>query len=131
MKIDALYSSLTVVAQEWETLSDVANRMRFNDVGSAAVLREGKVAGIITERDLTRALADGTDPEIATVVDYMTPDPQVVTRETNAKEAARMMTDMGIRHLPVVEGDELVGLVSARDILIELIWTTNDDGEAS
>ena len=125
MKIESLYNSLTVIANEWEALTEAASRMRFNDVGSAAVLRDGKVAGILTERDLTRAIADGVDLSAVTVADYMTPDPVVVTPETDAKEAARTMTDMGIRHLPVVEGDRLVGLVSARDILIELIWTTN------
>lgn len=125
MKIEAFYSSMTVIAHEWESLVDAASRMRFNDVGSAAVIRDGKVAGILTERDLTRALADGTDATVATVSDYMTPDPIVISPDTDAKEAARMMTDMGVRHLPVVEEDWLVGLVSARDILIELIWSTN------
>lgn len=125
MKIDSLYSPLTVIAHEWETLTEAASRMRFNDVGSAAVMRDGKVAGILTERDLTRALADGTNPDIATVGDYMTPDPIVVSPGADARDAARMMMDMGIRHLPVVEDNRLVGLVSARDILIELVWTTN------
>lgn len=54
----------------------------------------------------------------------MTPDPSVVGPDTDAQEAARMMLDGGIRHLPVVDDDgELLGLTSIRDILVELIWT--------
>lgn len=124
MQVSALYNPLTVMANEWETLADVASRMRFNDVGSAAVLRDGALTGIVTERDLTRALADGVDPRAAVVSDYMTMEPAVVDPETDAKEAARIMVDGGIRHLPVVDDEgRLLGLLSVRDVLLELIWT--------
>ena len=124
MKIEALYSPITVEANEWESLATVASRMRFNDAGSAAVLLEGELVGIITERDLTRAIADGVDTRKTCVGDYMTPDPMTVGKETDAREAARMMVDSGIRHLPVVdEKGTLLGLTSIRDIVIELIWS--------
>ncbi|HYZ91574.1 MAG TPA: CBS domain-containing protein [Actinomycetota bacterium] len=120
MKVDSLYSPMTVTASPRESLAEVASRMRFNDVGSAAILDHGNVVGIITERDLTRAMADGADIDTATVADYMTVDPVVVAPEQDAREAAWMMTQMGVRHLPVVEAGKLIGLLSVRDVLVEL-----------
>jgi CBS domain-containing protein len=123
MRIDALLNPLTVVTHGWQTLVDVANRMRFNDVGSAAVLDGDQIVGIITERDLTRAIADGADPQTMTVADYMTPEPAVISPTTDAREAARYMVDLGVRHLPVAVNGRLVGLISMRDVLLELVWT--------
>ncbi|MGH2689138.1 MAG: CBS domain-containing protein [Actinomycetota bacterium] len=122
MKVSALYHPMTVICNDRESLADVASRMRFNDVGSAAVLRDGRVAGIITERDLARAIADGIDARRTVVGDYMTSEPVVVGPDTEAKRAALIMLDAGIRHLPVVDDDRhLLGLVSVRDVLLELV----------
>jgi CBS domain-containing protein len=126
MNVDALYSSLTVYAVADESLSLAASRMRFNDVGSAVILDDGRLAGIITERDLARAVADGADPRKVTVGDYMTPDPAVVPPTTDIREAARIMTDGGFRHLPVVTDGVFLGLVSMRDIGGEILWTSNN-----
>lgn len=112
---------MDVVADAGESLTDVASRMRFNDVGCVAVIEHGTLVGILTERDLVRAVADGNDFEKLVVADYMTPEPVAVSPETDAREAGRVMVQAGIRHLPVVENDRLLGVMSMRDIVVELI----------
>jgi signal-transduction protein with cAMP-binding, CBS, and nucleotidyltransferase domain len=123
MKISALYNPMTVAAQTWETLSEVATRMQFNDVGAVAVFDEGRLAGILTERDLARAIADGADPRQTTAADYMTAEPAVVELEDDAKTTASTMLDLGIRHLPVVQDGKVLGVVSIRDVLSDLVWS--------
>jgi CBS domain-containing protein len=114
---------MTVIANEWESLAEAASRMRFNDVGSAAVITDGSLVGILTERDLARAIADGADPRRVTVADYMSPDPTVIEVDAEARDAARVMADAGFRHLPVVSEGAFVGLISMRDLLTELVWS--------
>lgn len=122
MRVGAICRPVTVIVGDREPLVDVATRMRVGNVGAALVLRGQWTAGIITERDLTRAVADGVDLGRAIVADYMTPEPVVVTTDTEVRDAAKIMSDMGIRHLPVVDDGKFVGLISTRDIAIELVW---------
>ena len=75
-----------------------------------------RLAGIITERDLVRAVADRRDLADGTAGEYMTCEPATVGLETPLTEVARRMLAYGVRHLPVVAGDVL-GMVSARDLL--------------
>ena len=121
MKIEELFRSFSVTAAEWEPLIDVASRMRFNDVGSAAIVSDGKLVGIITERDLVRAISEGADVTSTRAGEYMTADPVVVSPQTDVDEAARTMARLGIAHLPVVERDHLVGVTSIRDVVLDLI----------
>ena len=115
---------LTVTAREEESLTDVAARMRFHNVGSAVVVSRGNVVvGIITERDVVRAVADGADVEKTRVGPYMTANPTVIGPETEVKEAARIMLQSGCRHLPVVAPNgRLMGLASTRDLLFDMLW---------
>ena len=122
MRVDGLSSPLDVVVYTGEFLVDAASRMRFNDVGCVPVLDGAELVGILTERDLARAIADGIDPRNVEVGDYMTPDPTVVTPDTDIAEAARIMVRQGIRHLPVMEDGRLMGVMSMRDIVLELAW---------
>ncbi len=106
-----------------ESLANVAGRMRFNEVGSLIVFDGDRFVGIITERDLARAMADGVDPERTPALQYMTVDPIGVNPETDVHQVARRMLELGVRHLPVVMGDTVVGMVSARDLLVEVAVT--------
>lgn len=123
VKISSLYSPLAVVAHPGDSLNEAASRMSFNDVGACAVIDEGELVGIITERDLTRSVGDGVNPHDMKVEDYMTADPATVDIGADAQEAARTMIGLGIRHLPVTERGAFVGLVSIRDILVEFVWS--------
>jgi CBS domain-containing protein len=73
--------------------------------------------GVITERDVLRAIADGTDLDAAKVCDWMTPDPVAVERSTPLDHACDLMIERNVRHLLVREGDELVGVLNMRDVV--------------
>ena len=73
--------------------------------------------GVITERDVLRAIADGTRLDEARVSDWMTPDPVSVARETPLGDACDLMIDRNVRHLLVREGDALVGVLNMRDVV--------------
>jgi CBS domain-containing protein len=122
MKIEALYNPMLVTAEAWEPLVEVAARMRFNEVGSAAVFEHGRLAGIITERDLVRAMVERADLDNTTAADFMTSEPAYVEPETDAADAARLMLDLGVRHLPVITDHQLIGMVSIRDVLLDAVW---------
>jgi CBS domain-containing protein len=98
-------------------LTDVAQRMRHDRVGAVAVMATGRLVGIITERDLMRAVADGVDPERAVASERMTPDPRTIDHDDLATRAAQRMIELGVRHLPVVDHGAVVGVISARDLL--------------
>ena len=99
-------------------LADVAREMRMNDQDSVAVMNDGMLVGIITERDLVRAIADGVNPKEAAAALIMTVDPATVTADEDVSVVAVKMMRLGIRHLPVVnDKDEPVGLVSARSLV--------------
>lgn len=98
-------------------LADVARRMRHDRVGAVVVMASGRLVGIVTERDLMRAVADGVDPERAPASERMTPEPWTIDRDELATRAAERMIELGVRHLPVVEDDVVVGVISARDLL--------------
>ena len=85
-------------------------------VGSAVVMQGSFLAGILTERDVLRAAASGEDLSVSTVAAWMTPDPQSAGPSTPAAEAAQIMLLNGFRHLPVVEGRTVCGMVSLRDL---------------
>ncbi len=86
-------------------------------VGSAVVKQGAWLAGILTERDVLRAAASGTDLTTSPVSAWMTSDPITAGPDMATDEALDVMLQHGFRHLPVVEGRELVGIVSIRDIV--------------
>jgi len=99
------------------TLSDVAKLMKENDVGSVVITEGNRPVGIITERDLVYAVADGLSPETP-VTKVMSYDPVKVRQDEDVSSALSLMVSRNIRHLVVVsdEGD-LVGVVSSKDML--------------
>jgi CBS domain-containing protein len=117
MQIEAL------TTQSDDCIADAARRMQDNGVGSLAVMGRGdKMVGIVTERDLVRAMANGMAPQGTPVSECMTRELVTVNTDTDASEAAALMVANGIRHLPVMEKDDPVGMVSARDLLLLETW---------
>jgi CBS domain-containing protein len=99
-----------------DTLRSAAERMWREQTGSLLILDEGRLAGIITERDLLRAVALGADLTTATVDEAMTTEVLTVPPDMPLRDAAREMAVRWIRHLPVVDGGQLLGVISMRDV---------------
>jgi CBS domain-containing protein len=94
----------------------VAQQMADRNVGAVLVVEGGRLAGIMTERDLMRAVARGLR-EDAIVGDCMTADPETIAPDDTIEHAAVLMIHGGYRHLPVVDGDAVVGVLSIRDLV--------------
>jgi CBS domain-containing protein len=107
--------TLLTVAPD-DPLQEMAERMVSRDVGAALVTEGEKLVGIVTERDVLRAVARGID-EGTRVADLMTPDPETMEPDESTQHAAVLMIHGGFRHLPIVEGDEVVGMLSIRDLM--------------
>lgn len=100
------------------SVRDVARTMSEHKIGAIAVLDAGKLVGIFSERDvLTRIVADGRNPDDTLVDSVMTKDIFVAAPTDNINEALQKMRDCNCRHLPVVKGGTLVGMISIRDLL--------------
>ncbi|MGH2829877.1 MAG: CBS domain-containing protein [Actinomycetota bacterium] len=99
------------------TLQAAAQSMRDRSISSLVVTERDRLVGIMTERDMVAAMADGVDAQVAHVRDYMTTNPISVTPDASIEEATQNMLEHGFRHLPVVDADQrLVGIVSIRDL---------------
>jgi CBS domain-containing protein len=118
---DLMTSEVLTVAPE-DTVGEAAEKMVARGVGSVLVSDYGRLIGILTERDLLRAVADRIHSSEARVREWMTREPITVTQETPAEDAARTMLEHGFRHLPVVDGEQTIGIVSLRDVLD---WSLN------
>ena len=113
-----------------QPLSVVA-RAHAKRVGSAIVLTDEN-PGILSERDVLRAVADGADPAVATVGDYMTWNAIVATSDWEVMQAARTMLANGFRHLVVIDGSSTqeVGILSIRDLMAGLLGIDRPDRRA-
>jgi CBS domain-containing protein len=99
------------------TFSDAARVLHDNAVASVLIVdAKGALAGIVTERDLTNVVADGLDPARLPLAERMSTDLLTVEPGTDIAVASRLMAERRIRHLPVMDGDALVGIVSVRDL---------------
>jgi CBS domain-containing protein len=98
------------------SLTEVAKRMVAKDVGAVLVTEGKALVGILTERDVLRAVARGID-ESSTVADWMTRDPETLDPDETTEHAAVLMIHGGFRHLPVTDKDEVVGMLSIRDLM--------------
>lgn len=111
-----------LVAVDPETsLAEVARRMRLHDTDSVAVMAEGRLLGIVTERNLVGAIADGVDPEQVHADVVMAADPATITADEDVTMVAVKMVALGVRHLTVLDEEKRpVGLLSARDLVVVL-----------
>lgn len=112
---DVMTSELVTV-EPGTTVAEAATIMGAHHVGSALVFGDGGMAGIFTERDILRALASDFDAARHAVEQWMTPHPTTIAADAGLREARDMMLERGFRHLPVLDGDDVVGIVSLRDL---------------
>ena len=111
-----LMSTQVALTSPDTSVAEAAASMVKANVGSAIVMQGRFLAGILTERDVLRSAASGEDLRASRVSDWMTPDPQLAGPGTSVEEAAEIMLKNGFRHLPVVEGRTVCGVVSLRDL---------------
>ncbi len=109
-------STEIVSVEPSSTVAEAATAMGRHQVGSAIVVQGGELAGIFTERDIVRALAADFDAPGHPVSQWMSSPPRTVAPEVTVEEALERMLSEGFRHLPVVEEEILLGIVSIRDL---------------
>src|SRR5207248_4085115 len=112
-----LMTADVLTATPSETIADVSARMGERKVGSIVVVDDARPAGTLTERDMIKVAASGTDTSIAKVSEWMTEKPDTVDPEVDVDDAFHRLTEHGYRHMPVVEDGKLVGIVSLRDLV--------------
>lgn len=99
------------------TIQEACQSMWDRRVGAALVTEEGRLVGIFTGRDAVHALAEGRPPATTPLAAVMTAVPDTISPDATAIDALRRMSDCGYRHLPVVDGDAVIGIVSRGDFM--------------
>ena len=122
MRLHDMYTPVLFTADVKTTLAEAAREMEKADVGSLAVFASDRLVGIITERDLVRALGRERHPDQAAIGPYVSTDLETAEVEEDSRKVARRMLDLGVRHLPVLKSGELVGMVSMRDLMTVEVW---------
>lgn len=121
-KVGDLNLTAPIYSGTHDTLRHVAMTMRDHQIGSVLVsYEEGHRFGILTEQDIARALADGADPDQVSASDVMSDQLSIACPRDELADVARRMLQENIRHLPVRDGDRVLGVVSLRDIVRSLI----------
>jgi CBS domain-containing protein len=110
-----------------QALRDAARLMNDHGVGSAVVMEGDQLAGILTERDVLRAIAAGADPDKASVEEFMTRDVVTAAPNWDVAVAASEMTERRFRHLVVQEEAQVLGVLSVRDLLPVFLSQRSDD----
>ena len=120
MHIGGVMRTKLVTARPDESAADAIRRMLSSGIGSVFVIDENVPVGMFTERDVLRLAGEGTDFETIPVRRAMTPRPLTIAAGDDILEASQMMAERKLRHLPVTEDGNLVGIVSMRDVLAYL-----------
>ena len=111
-----LMTTRMVTTSPDDPVAEAAAAMVRQQTGSALIMQGRFLAGILTERDVLRAAASGSDLTASPVSAWMTKDPEQASPDTMVEDAVQLMLLHGFRHLPVVEGKEVLGVVSLRDL---------------
>jgi CBS domain-containing protein len=112
---DIMHGNVVTVGAD-DTFSQAAAILRERRISSVLVQGDAGPAGIVTERDFVNLVADGQDPAAVRIGDRMTRDLATVEPRTDIADAAALMASRGVRHLPVLDRGELVGIISIRDL---------------
>jgi CBS domain-containing protein len=127
--VDVMSTQL-VQAKPGDTVRAASRSMVESGVGSVAVCDGARLVGILTERDVLRLSGHGADLDHVRVAEAMTNQVVTISPDADILAAARLMGERQIRHLPVVEGENVLGIVGIRDVLgalAEALWRTHDE----
>jgi CBS domain-containing protein len=126
VKISEIMTSAVVIDQSDDTLAEAARKMWKQQTGSLLVMEGDELVGILTERDILKAVAAGAKMDEARISEVMTKDVLTIGPQASLREAAKIMADRWIRHLPVVDGGMVVGVLSQRDLAGVLAGALNE-----
>jgi len=129
MSVADVMTVRVVQAAPEESAREAIKKMLAANVGSIAICEGPRLVGIFTERDVLRLAGEGTDLDATAVRDVMTANPVTISAEGDVVAAARVMSEKRIRHLPVVEGENILGVIGIRDVLgalVERLWREGD-----
>lgn len=116
LSVETLMKQELVTAGSETSVADAARRMHEARVGALLLLEGDQLAAIFTERDLlTKVIAEGKDPASTTVGSVATRPVASVERNASLRQCAEILREQGVRHVPVVDGEKPVGILSARD----------------
>jgi CBS domain-containing protein len=130
MQVGGVMQVRLVTAAPADSAAEAIRRMLEANIGSVVVCEENRPVGIFTERDVLRLAGAGADLHSTPLHAAMTPNPLTICAEDGILDAAKLMGERKLRHLPVVEGDNLVGIVSMRDVLgflAERLYSAQDE----
>ena len=116
MKISEIMTKAAVTDSADDTLAQACDKMRHAQTSSMLIMDGDRLVGIVTERDVVKTVAQGLDPKQTSLKDIMTTDIVTIGPMTTLKEAANIMATKWIRHLPILEGSKVVGMISQRDL---------------
>jgi len=130
LKVKEIMSTDVVSVDSSSRIPEIAKTMKQNGIGAVPVLKNGKVAGIVTDRDIVlRALAENKDVNTVTAEQIMSDNPVCIEENYSIDRAADLMAEYQIKRLPVLKGGSLVGIISLGDLAIEQIHI-DEAGEA-
>ena len=120
MKVQDIMTKDVMSLTPQATIAEVAQAMRSMDVGSVPLVQDGRLVGVITDRDITiRVVADGLDPHLETAERHMSRDPITASADWSIDQASQVMAREQIRRLPVVENGALIGYLALGDLAIQ------------
>jgi CBS domain-containing protein len=123
VRVEEVYRPGALTCDAAEPVPEVARKMIDAHVGALAVLDGDRLVGMISERDLVRAVAEHTDLPRAAAGTFSSTHVQTASLEDDTADVARRMLDAGVRHLPVIEDGSPIGMISMRDLLALETWT--------
>lgn len=117
MTVEDLARKDPIAATRKASIGEVASLMREHKVGSVVIEEDGRPVGIVTDRDITVQLtAEGRDPEHVTAEEVMTEDPVTIDRGAGVLDLVETMAEHSVRRIPVVDGEELYGIITLDDL---------------
>ncbi len=118
MKVSDIMTSAAIHDSPDDTLAEAARKMWHEQTGSLLVMENNVLTGIVTERDVLRVVAEGSDPSVTSLREVMTKEPVTISSDKKLSDAANIMFDHWFRHLPVVDAEgQVCGIISLRDLL--------------
>jgi signal-transduction protein with cAMP-binding, CBS, and nucleotidyltransferase domain len=122
MRVEEVFRQGTLTCEATDSIREVAAKMTADHVGALAVLENDRITGIISERDVVRAISQDVNPRTTTATTFATHQIETAKFGEETRDVARRMLDAGIRHLPVMQGRMVVGVISMRDLLAIETW---------